>query len=53
MLGMDLFHGVQHLRHVNVIVFERDHEQRIAIDRATGSEDRPGLTTAPTPLIIV
>jgi hypothetical protein len=44
--GMDLFHGVQHLCHVNVIIFECDHEQRIAIDRATASGDRPGLTTA-------
>ncbi len=26
MLGMDLFHGVQHLCHVNVIIFERDQE---------------------------
>jgi hypothetical protein len=46
MLAMDLFHSVQHLCHVDVIIFERDHEQRIAIDRATGSGDRPGLTTA-------
>ncbi len=44
--GMDLFHGIQHLCHMNVIIFEGDHEQRIAIDRATGSGDRPGLTTA-------
>src|SRR6478609_7577990 len=46
MPAMYLFHGVQHLCHVNVIIFERDHEQRIAIDRATGSGDRPGLASA-------
>lgn len=31
---------------MNVIIFESDREQRIAIDLAIGSGDRPGLTTA-------
>lgn len=45
--GMDLFHAVQHLCHVNVIIFERDHEQRIAIDRAAGSGDHDSSRNAP------
>jgi hypothetical protein len=46
MPGMDRPHGVQHLCHMNVIIFERDHEQRISIGPAAGPGYSPGLTTA-------
>jgi hypothetical protein len=46
MPGMDLPHRVQHLCHVNVIIFEREHEQRISIGPAAGPGYSPGLTTA-------
>ena len=47
MPGMDPPHGVQNLCHVNVFIFEHNHEQLISIGPTAGPGYSSGLTAAP------